>query len=144
MCSPPPNDLVFNYGPEWLKINSRVYFSHPNIALSLSGMVFGGIHLLAWDFIFPSFIESVFWKVASFYIAGNIAIFAVAYVGGLVREYTSWKVGLLRIGILFNCGFTVAYLLPKLALVVLAFRSFRDLPVGAFVRTWVEGIPHLS
>jgi hypothetical protein len=144
MCSPPPNDLLFNDGPEWLKINNRVYLSHFNIALSLSGMVFGGIHLLAWDFVFPSYVEKVFWKVASFYIAGNIAIFPVAYVRGLIREYTSWKVGLLSMGMVFNCVFTVAYLLAKLGLVVLMFRSLGHLPVGAFVGTWVGEIPHLS
>jgi hypothetical protein len=144
MLFSPPNDLIFNEGPEWLKINNRVYFSYFNVALSLSGMVFGGIHLLAWDFVFPSYVEKVVWKVASCYIAGNVAIFPVAYVGGLVREYTSWKWGLLGMGILFNCGFTVAYLLAKLGLVVLMFRSLGHLPAGAFVGTWVEGIPHLS
>jgi hypothetical protein len=144
MCHPPPNDLIFNFSPEWLKINSRVYFSYFNIALSLSGMVFGGIHLLAWDFIFPSYAESVVWKVASCYIAGNIAIFPVAYVGGLIREYTTWELGLLRMGMVFNCVLTVLYLLAKLGLVVLMVRSLGHLPVGAFVGTWVEGIPHLS
>jgi hypothetical protein len=143
-CSPPPNDLLFNDGPEWLKINSGVYLSNFNIALSLSGIVFGGIHLLAWDFIFPSYVEKIFWKVASFYIAENVAIFLVAYIRGLVREYTSWKLGMLRMGMLLNCVFTVAYLVAKLGLVVLMFRSLGHLPVGAFVGTWVERIPHLS
>ena len=107
-------------------------------------MVFGGIHILAWDFVFPSYVERVFWKVASCYIAGNVAIFPVAYVGGLVREYTSWKWGLLGMGMLFNCGFTVLYVLAKLGLVVLMFRSLGHLPAGTFVGTWVEGIPYFS
>ena len=103
---PSPNDLLFNDGPEILKINGRQYFSYHIIALSLSGTVFGGIHLLAWDFVFLSFIESVVWKAASFYNTATIALFPVTYIGGLVREYTSWKRGMLGLGVVFNCFFT--------------------------------------
>jgi hypothetical protein len=144
MSHPPPNDLIFNHGPEWLKINKRVYFSYFNVALSLSGIVFGGIHLLAWDFIFPTHVESVVWKVASLYIAGNVAIFPVAYGGGLVHEYTGWKVGLRRMAMVVNCGFTVVYMFAKLGLGVLMFRSLGHLPVEAFIETWMEDIPRLS
>jgi hypothetical protein len=144
MFHPPPNDLIFNEGPECLKINKRVYFSYFNIALSLSGIVFGSIHLLAWEFIFPTHVESVVWKVAGCYLVGNVAIFPVVYIGGVVREYTSWKLGLRGIGVVVNCGFTVVYMIAKLGLVVLMFRSLGHLPVGAFVGTWMEDIPHLS
>jgi hypothetical protein len=144
MCHPPPNDLLFNDGPEFLKINGWQYFNYQIIALSLSGIVFGGIHLLAWDFVFPSYIESVLWKAASLYIAGTLALFPVIYIGGLVREYTGWERGVLRLGIGLNCVFTGVYLVAKLGLVVVMVRSLFSLPRGAFVGTWAEEIPHLA
>ena len=35
--------------------------------LGITGVIFGGIHLAAWDFIFPTQIESILWRVAAIY-----------------------------------------------------------------------------
>jgi len=40
------------------------------IATSIIGAVFGGIHLFAWDFVFPSQAETTFWRISSALITG--------------------------------------------------------------------------
>ncbi|KAG1768013.1 hypothetical protein EV702DRAFT_1145198, partial [Suillus placidus] len=67
----------------------------PLIIGGVSGVVFGGIHCLGWNFLFPRHAEHISWRVASTGMAcGPLLIFfisAMTYV--LPSEYRIWILG---------------------------------------------------
>ncbi|KIJ14009.1 hypothetical protein PAXINDRAFT_100364 [Paxillus involutus ATCC 200175] len=55
------------------------------LVLSLGWLVFGGLHLIAWDFQFPSQAEKIAWRVASLALIAAPGLFFLDYYG--VRWY---------------------------------------------------------
>ncbi|KAJ8508652.1 hypothetical protein ONZ45_g9097 [Pleurotus djamor] len=49
----------------------------PNLALFISATLFGGIHLLAWNFEFPSQVELMMWRIASLCVSSIPLAFAL-------------------------------------------------------------------
>ena len=111
---------------------------------------YGGIHLSAWNFEFPSRVESILWRTACFIIIGSsFALLAVPSLSALqfyflnpyrpnMRAMTEW-VGFCFAGLLFLC-----YAASRLYLVVESFLSLRHVPIGVYAAVpWVENIPHV-
>ena len=108
---------------------------------------YGGIHLSAWKFEFPSRIESMIWRTACFIIMGSP--FALLAVPSWARI---WKASLDSVlealiegvsfgffGLLFLC-----YAAARLYLVVESFISLRHVPIGVYAAVpWVQNIPHV-
>ena len=127
---------------------------------------YGGIHLSAWNFEFPSRVKAVIWRTACFIIVGSS--FAIPVVpswsslyGYFVDPYQDprqdpeqdWKTprGSKLMGPLIKTvGFGLAGLLllcyaaSRLYLVVESFLSLRQVPIGVYAAVpWVENIPHV-
>ena len=116
------------------------------VALALPVM-YGGIHLTAWDFHFASKTEQLLWKIACFIIIGTMPITKLARI---IWEYLHteiewfpetvgqrlwWTLLLPRIGL---------YGLSRLYIVVEAFISLRHVPIGVYAAVpWVQAIPHV-
>ena len=111
---------------------------------------YGGIHLSAWNFEFPSRVESILWRTACFIIIGSsFALLAGPSLEALhsyfvypsrpnMRAMTEW-VGYCFAGLLFLC-----YAASRLYLVVESFISLRHVPIGVYAAVpWVENIPHV-
>ena len=129
---------------------------------------YGGIHLSAWNFEFPSRVESVIWRTACFIIiGGGFAWLAVPiwehlddYFGPypfsyddrgmlvgtrehrptmiIMRALNKW-VGYGLAGLLLPC-----YAASRIYLVVESFISLRHVPIGVYAAVpWVENIPHV-
>ena len=124
---------------------------------------YGGIHLSAWNFEFPSRVESIIWRTACFIIIGSsFALLAVpswdtlddyfnpSYYDAGLRD---WKyrracklmralkkgVGYGSVGLLLLC-----YAASRIYLVVESFISLRHVPIGVYAAVpWVENIPHV-
>jgi hypothetical protein len=105
-----------------------------------SGMVFGGIHCVGWNFPFQSHTEQVLWRVAS------LAVLCTPI--SIVIDYSymvgSWGFDLdgLVLYITLLVGF--AYIAARLTLIVLILLNFRSLPPGVYdTVAWTKFIPHL-
>ena len=88
---------------------------------------FGGIHVAAWDFTFPSAPEEVCWKVA--------AIISVAWSGflGFIMFFIDFcEEWLERYAEIWLPFFAVSYFIARLYLLVGAFLSLRASPAGIY------------
>lgn len=119
--------------------------------------VYAGIHLSAWNFEFPTRVESITWRTACFIIMGSsFALLAVPSWNKVGSYHTLRK--LWRPGVVFNLvspslrivGYGSAGLLllcyaaSRLYLVVESFISLRHVPIGVYAAVpWVQNIPHV-
>jgi hypothetical protein len=127
------------------------------IALLLKGM-YGGVHIVAWRWSFPSYPEEIMWKSSCFLIMFKVPTILLFFllVGLLekMQEYmTAWTIsnstswdgyGLLDIfyvTIVFILA--LAYYFARVFIIVESFISLRRASVGVFVSPgWVELFPH--
>jgi len=106
------------------------------------GVIYGGLHTVAWDAHFPSYAEQILWRVSAVLIVGLSAIlfFFAQYVDRLPDEgEMSLSQSLVLLFVL------PLFFFPRLYLVIEAFISVRSLPVGAYQTVdWVEFLPHIG
>jgi hypothetical protein len=110
------------------------------IIMTLGATIFGGIHVGAWNFIFPTNIEAIFWRVASLYstLLGP-TIFTIILSGGVFPVCTEFDPSPLIIPFLL-----IFYVIARLFILVETFRTLFYLPPLAYVSTWTGTIPHFS
>ncbi|KAH8668060.1 hypothetical protein BGZ60DRAFT_564343 [Tricladium varicosporioides] len=122
--------------------------------LLLLPIAYGGIHLSAWNFDFPTPIEKFLWKIACFDIMG--AVF-VGFIFMLVLHATThmgdeyghmfWKTLASFISVLYGIvglPFVAVYVISRIYIVVESFASLRAVPIGIYLMpSWVQMIPHV-
>lgn len=124
------------------------------LVTGIGAAVFGGVHVTAWNFDFPTTIELVWWRCASIY---SVAFpLGFAFAGGLLLVLDEYDdqiedvVGImgriLVLGLLLFlfCLFNFLYIVARLFILVEIFRTLCFLPAGSFVTTWSTNIPHFS
>jgi len=100
------------------------------LTLSILGIIYGGLHAVAWDAHFPSYAEQILWRVSV------VAIIVLACCA--ISLYVWWRREALLVWIL------VVSTIPRLYLVIEAFISVRSLPVGAYQTVdWPDFLPHV-
>lgn len=112
----------------------------------------GAIHISAWDFVFPSQVEKLLWRICSI-IAVSVPILVVLTV--LLAMFCSYiflksprlsrYVKQLRSVMYVSILFIPAFVIPcRLFFVVESFISIRHVPVGVYATVpWTKYIPHL-
>lgn len=110
-----------------------------------SSMAFGCVHLLAWNFPFPTKTEQLLWRVAAIVTAIGPAIPMVPLtaVAPLVRPWMSKK-QMKPFVLGYSIPVGVWLILCRLYLLVEAYRSVYYLPPGSFVTSWTSDVPHLG
>ncbi|KAF4622561.1 hypothetical protein D9613_009616 [Agrocybe pediades] len=117
------------------------------VALAV-GVIFGGIHCIAWSFQFPSDTERLLWRVNSVIVAGAPAVFiALASIldsffdeenGTIVGMTLGYSVVFVEVIILLG------YVGSRLCLLFLPLFSLRNLPPGAYIDIdWTVFLPHI-
>lgn len=142
------------YGDAW---DSATIFILENklflTILVVLSLVYGGIHVLAWNFGFASEPEHLLWKFACIDIMATVPIALLCMLGvGFVVElniFTSnlWGDGDTRYEVVVRalfCALAVFYVPSRIYIVVEAFISLRHVPIGAYAAVpWVQAIPHI-
>jgi hypothetical protein len=107
-------------------------------AMILGAMLFGGIHVGAWNFDFPTRIELLVWRCTTVWTAvcGPILIL-LGLLLGRFEKVENLRVVTLQILIFL-------YIIARLALLVEIFRTLFFLPPDAYVSTWASDIPHID
>jgi hypothetical protein len=129
MGAPIPNDA--------LQPSHAVIYLHFGVAIG--GIIFGAIHIGAWNFHFPTPIEQTLWRAASVL---STALLPVMYSVLLVNEFFA-RIPQLPIKI-WDILFGGLYLAARLFLLVEIFRTLFYLPPEAYVTTWATSVPHFS
>ncbi len=110
-------------------------------------VVYGGVHLTAWGFEFPTAAELLWWKVACFIIIGTVSgiVSTSAMIDPCFRDTNHWPErktleGLYRI---FCISALAVYGCARLYIVVESFLSLRSVPIGVYYTpSWLQIIPH--
>ncbi|KAM0434014.1 hypothetical protein ACHAPT_003958 [Fusarium lateritium] len=109
------------------------------LASILSIMLFGGLHLLAWNLDFPTPIEGLLWRSSALTIAiapiiSSLLVLLESVLFHRTDRYAKWAVTILG----------PLYLFARLFLLVESYRSLYFLPPGALISTWASEAPHIG
>ena len=115
------------------------------VVFAIFGVIFGGLHLIGWNFTYPSPFEQNLWRASSLAIA--IIPLIVTPIDYLLENYKLDK-GFLKV-VRFTLDLIMTILLftyvpARLTLIGQAFALLRKQPQDAFVAIdWNQYIPHL-
>lgn len=115
------------------------------LSISLVGLIYGGVHLAAWNYLFPSYVEQLLWRISA-------TVTATAWSGFVVSLWLSvlLEMGPRRfrraVGWLCGLGFGVGIFpcfLFRLFLLVESLIEIRKLPLRSYeLPRWANAIPH--
>jgi hypothetical protein len=120
------------------------------MAVAMIAVVFGGIHCVAWSFVFASQAEQILWRTSSVIIMAVPTLFlpvflflSLCFSSG--PRLPAWLKKLLeRIFGLYFFLSLVLYDFARISLLLQPFLSLRSLPPGAYQEVnWTNFIPHL-
>ncbi|KAF8648136.1 hypothetical protein AX16_006386 [Volvariella volvacea WC 439] len=114
---------------------------------SVIGVIFGGIHLIGWNFSFLTITELWLWRASSLVLTIIPAFIPISWIS-IADPSHNWHVERGVVDKLF--GFLVTrigtplYVVARLIILFLAFFSLRDLPDSAYKNVkWSNFIPHI-
>lgn len=137
------------------------------------GILFGGVHCLAWRFPFPTGQEKVIWRVCAVYCTASPFFLPIVYFlgGAPYNRFPRWvnnifvalsnllqmldgllrfSASLRRLGRVANnivaSSFPlILYVVCRIILIVLTFTSLRAPPAGVYETTsWIHFLPHFG
>jgi hypothetical protein len=115
--------------------------------LFLGTTVFGAMHIAAWNFVFPTPVESLLWKIAAVLCTTMGLVFGVA-IGTWIGFHSDSSGDIYNIvrGITLSLIMVVplSYVVCRLFLVVETFRCLCFLPPSAYIATWATNVPHIA
>ncbi|KAL6814652.1 hypothetical protein V8C40DRAFT_107654 [Trichoderma camerunense] len=119
--------------------------TNDRLALGVVGIgaaVFGGIHVAAWNFAFPSAVELTLWRCTSVYTAA--APLCTIVLISIYNELNLNEIFGESLSTILFVASTSFYVLARLFIVVEMFRTLCFLPPGSYVSAWTSGIPHVG
>jgi hypothetical protein len=118
----------------------------------ISGIIFGAVHCVAWDFHFPTPIEQTLWRIASVVstcvlvlhpLIHTSKVFLFRWVPWFNRTKTAW-ITVVSISGAFSFLIMVSYVASRMFLMVEIFRTLFFLPSEAYLSTWSSSVPHIG
>ncbi|KAL7957755.1 hypothetical protein V8C34DRAFT_324935 [Trichoderma compactum] len=113
--------------------------------------VFGAIHVVAWNFAFPSRIDLIFWRCASVYTTAapiGFVLFMQLWLMIPTKGYGGLSSQLWRLEeIVVACIqplLMFLYIVARLVIIVEMFRTLCFLPPRSYISTWTSNIPHVG
>lgn len=135
---PVPNDLEVS--GNFFPLNGLTYVDDGVI---LAGLLFGALHCLAWDFVFPSPVEQLIWRISAVLTTVVPAGYALAYhAADLARKAASPVFLEPPLGFIWTAIElvlvvpVVLYIVARIYLMIEVFRTLFFLPPKAFEETW--------
>ena len=135
----------------WFK---RVLYTMPNninhsplatgFGFEIGSILFGILHLFAWNFKFPTEVERTLWRVSSFVtFLAPVAFVVVCVPIDMILDsvFGTRLINTSSFKLLLNL-IALVYIVARLFLLVESFRSLYFLPADVFVTTWASNIPH--
>ncbi|KAF8850453.1 hypothetical protein BDZ45DRAFT_708349 [Acephala macrosclerotiorum] len=120
-----------------------------SIVGSAGAILFGGIHVAAWNFAFPTHLELVLWRYTSISRALCQRYLRKRYPpvkkDELLDENSLPNAQRIPLLILYHISpaLGLLYIISRLFLLVEIFRSLCFLPPSAYLSTWATNFPHI-
>lgn len=118
------------------------------LATSMGSLVFGAVHLAAWNFVFPTTIERWLWRISSLITTGlpliTMAILGLVtfFMERLPESWESWD-DIISATIVLIIAPAI-YVAARLFIMVEAFRTLGFLSTETFQSTWAANVPHVG
>ncbi|KAM0427891.1 hypothetical protein ACHAPT_007350 [Fusarium lateritium] len=110
------------------------------LAVVLSAL-YGGIHLSAWNWIFPTKIEGLVWKFACFLIAAVLPLYHI-FNRVRVKLFAMYEGVETAMHVVLSLTLVI-YMLARIYIIFEAFASLRHVPIGVYMApVWVQMVPH--
>ncbi|KAF6811557.1 hypothetical protein CSOJ01_05690 [Colletotrichum sojae] len=149
------------------KLAKRQQFVSPSILAWLLSVVYSAIHLLAWNYSFPTSVEHLLWKAASVAVGGSLPVGRLIEIFLNHSRYVKWPsrrrnqlFSLFLFCLLFlQMALSLANAISRVFLTIESFTSLRSLPIGAYampawnggyqelhgiVRVWLECLSNMT
>ncbi len=109
-------------------------------AMFVIPLAYGGVHLSAWNFEFPTAVESLLWKISGIVMAGTMP--RLGLMIGLDDRVSSSCLRHILASLCWSIMFV--FLACRIYIVVEAFLSLRAVPIGVYwTAAWIQVIPHV-
>ena len=109
------------------------------ICFSIISGIFGAVHCIAWNSVFPSHVYRTIWRVSALIVTVIPGIICTLYILGSESEVRDTLRSPLVVPLL------VVYSLARMCLLVIALIALRTLPYKAYVvPSWSRYIPHIG
>lgn len=133
--------IGFAYQTLWA---SRKRIWREGLSISVVGLFYGGVHLAAWNYQFPTPAEQILWQVSSLATAIAASTFVLSlWLSVFVTTNNSKWVGKIC-GFVFGIG-VFPCLVFRVYLIFEAFFALRKLPIGSYdIAKWVNMWPHVG
>jgi len=119
--------------------DSKKYFLALYLSVIITG-IFGACHLIGWDFLYPSSVEQLLWRIFS--ISCVVIPLLLLFLAGASEYYIDVLSSLT--GILLFILLHFLYFLARAYLLVAMFTSLRSVPAGIYETVnWSLYFPHL-
>jgi hypothetical protein len=155
----PPKSRPIDFFPNSRTIPPRGSGTFTMILETVGATFFVGIHLIGWNFTFPTNLELLFWRVANLTLVGIMVCYLLfLHVGGLIArcvgKFLFKKEARTTLDLLKLCpawflvlviGSVVGlYSVARLYIIIEALVGLRALPTGAYATVdWTSFLPHM-
>lgn len=133
--------IGFAYQTLWA---SRKRIWREGLSISVVGLFYGGVHLAAWNYQFPTPAEQILWQVSALATAIAASTFVLSlWLSVFVTKNNSKWVGKIC-GFVFGIG-VFPCLVFRVYLIFESFFALRRLPIGSYdIAKWVNMWPHVG
>lgn len=153
---PEVTELVQPYAIDWPNdgLLRRTQSLVMGMVLWGASMAYGGIHVAAWNYFFPTPLEQLFWRMSSvwvtfcaaFWLVTNLLAHVFPLIDRIWNAYNQRTLSILSTVFITTlcvlCG--VSYIVSRAYIVIEAFVSIREVPRGVYkTPTWSQVFPHL-
>jgi len=113
--------------------------------LLIGSVIFGSIHLAAWNFMFPTSIERTIWRIASiFCTSGLLVLYGCVLILSVLEDFEILTFSTGGFIAVLSMLFCFGYILARLFMIVETFRTLFFLPPSAYIATWASNVPHIT
>jgi hypothetical protein len=151
----PTEELVMKATPNWPGkdlMKGAVSNQWLFMALAIVSLVYGGLHATGWNSFFPTWQERLLWRGSAVVVAtSGVALWTISWLVIWIPDLFSRCISFRFVDSVLtaavaaaSCFVVLVYVCCRFFLVVEAFISIRELPVGAYLTpNWSQLIPHL-
>ena len=108
-----------------------------SIGFTLAGLLYGGLHALAWNAHFASHAEQLLWRVAVCIVAGTFPAIWILELLGDRFPVSYWRITKVLV--------LLIYVLGRAYLVVECFINLGHVPAGVYTTpSWTAYLPHIT
>ncbi|KAK0516317.1 hypothetical protein JMJ35_000920 [Cladonia borealis] len=113
------------------------------LGLLLGSAIFGGIHLAAWNFHYPTRTEQLLWRIASLWCTCFcLVVTLIIIIKEKVEDALPFSLDTLENKVIELS--LILYVVARLYLLVEIFRTLFFLPPSAYISTWATNVPHVA